>query len=287
MAHILITGANGQLGKEITFLSDSYKQHSFFFASSKELNICDALNVEEYLITQKIEVVINCAAYTKVDAAEDHKELANEVNNLAVSKLSQLCAKHHIKLVHISTDYVFNGENNVPYKTSDPCAPINQYGVSKLLGEQSIKNRNAPNQFIIRTSWVYSPFGANFVKTMLRLGEAKKELSVVVDQIGTPTNARDLARFILNQVVSFKCQEPLILHYTNSGVCSWYDFAVAILHEKQLNCFVHPVPSTAFPTKSKRPHFSVLDKVRLIDLFQYTPPNWTLSLKESLGSNQW
>lgn len=287
MANILITGANGQLGKEITFLSDAYQQDTFFFASSKEVNICDEIIVKDYLTTHEIDIVINCAAYTKVDDAEDHQELANEINHLAVAKLSQICESRQIKLIHISTDYVFNGENNVPYKTSDTCAPINIYGKSKYLGEQSIKKRNAANQFVIRTSWVYSPFGNNFVKTMLRLGEAKKELSVVDDQIGSPTNARDLAQFLLNQIVPFNSKSPMVLHYTNSGICSWYDFAVAIMNEKQLNCFVRPVPSTAFPTKSKRPHFSVLDKSELTELFHYTPPNWMVSLKESLENNHW
>lgn len=285
--NILVTGAGGQLGKELIYLSSDFTECSFHFCNSSELDIRSEEKVTEFISEHNIDTVINCAAYTKVDDAEEEQELANEINHLAVKKLANTCKNQEIRLIHFSTDYVFSGENFQPYKTHQPCEPVNYYGRSKVLGEKAILEKAGKNQFIVRTSWVYSPFGHNFVKTMLRLGETKNEISVVTDQVGSPTNARDLAQFVLEHLVAFETEEPLILHYTNSGVCSWYDFATTIIHIQKLSCDVKPIASAAFPTKAKRPFYSVLDKSLLNSHFNHTPKNWMISLEKSLQKNDW
>ena len=225
MSNILVTGANGQLGSELRELAPEYKNYNFFFAGVKELDICNHKEVANFIKVNQIGTVINCAAYTAVDKAEDDFELADKINHLAVANFAQIAKDKHIKLVHISTDYVFDGTNHKPYTETDTPKPQSVYGKTKLAGEQAVQLINPTNTIIIRTSWVYSKFGNNFVKTMLRLGKDRDELNVVADQIGTPTNAADLANAILTIVPKIKNERVEVYHYSNEGVCSWYDFA--------------------------------------------------------------
>ncbi|MDX1760951.1 MAG: dTDP-4-dehydrorhamnose reductase, partial [Christiangramia sp.] len=228
--NILVTGSKGQLGSELRELSEEYQQYNFSFTSKSELDITQKPEVEDFLTSHRINVIINCAAYTAVDKAEEDFELADKINHTGVKHLAEIAKKAAIQLIHISTDYVFNGENFKPYGENDPTSPVNKYGQTKLAGEESIIEAKLNNSMIIRTSWVYSSYGNNFVKTMLKLGNERDELKVVNDQIGTPTYARDLAEFILKNCIEIEHHGLETYHYTNEGVCSWYDFAVEIMH---------------------------------------------------------
>ncbi len=275
MANILITGSNGQLGSEIKAIEKEYPEHSFIFTDIEELDITNLENLKNFFSEYEIEVCVNCAAYTAVDKAEDEQELALLVNQTAVANLAKVCRKNQRRLIHISTDYVFDGTNHKPYQETDHPSPNSFYGLSKLKGEMEIID-HLDNFIIIRTSWLYSTFGNNFVKTMIRLGNERDELGVVVDQIGTPTYAADLAKTIMTAVDSEKTG---IYHYSNQGVISWYDFAKAIMQIKNIDCKVNAIESKDFKAKANRPFYSVLNKAKITAGFNIEVPYWLDSLK--------
>lgn len=278
MINILITGATGQLGAEIQTLSSSYSNYTFLFTTKKELDISNEIALNQFCTHHKINVIINCAAYTAVDKAENEPTLANIVNHIAVRNLAIQAKEKNIKLIHVSTDYVFNGENFKPYLEDDIPNPQNYYGKVKLAGEEAIKEVNPKDSIIIRTSWLYSSHGNNFVKTMLRLGKEKDSLSVVFDQIGTPTYAGDLAKAILDIVPNITNYHVKIYHYSNEGVLSWYDFAKEIMKMAKLTCKILPIETKDYPTPAKRPHYSVLNKNKIKDDFGLQIPYWKDSL---------
>jgi dTDP-4-dehydrorhamnose reductase len=275
---ILVTGSNGQLGKELKLLAASFPQFEFIFLSREDLPIHHFEMVRHYFNTYHPQYVINCAAYTAVDRAEQERELAFQVNAEAVGVLAAICNANHAQLIHISTDYVFDGTAIAPYKEDAATNPQSVYGASKLEGEKQALQLN-PNTIIIRTSWVYSQFGKNFVKTMLKLMEEKESITVVNDQVGNPTYAADLAEVIL-QIIASQQWQPGIYHYSNTGNISWYDFAVAIKELTRSNCNVSPIPTTQYPTPAKRPGYSVLDTAKIQQSFGMGLKNW----KESLAS---
>ena len=297
--NILITGSSGQLGSELRMLNDKFKMLNYrcFFIDKNDLDITDFQRVKDFIEKNDIKIIINTAAYTAVDKAEEEKELAELINYKAVENLAKISKEKDIFLVHISTDYVFNGKNYRPYVEEDKTDPINYYGLTKLKGEEAIKKIN-PKGVIIRTSWVYSSFGKNFVKTMLNLAKTKKELNIIFDQIGTPTYARDLAEVILRILdVKFKITDSNnnltsnikhlpsnveIYHYSNEGVCSWYDFAKAIFEIEGIDIKVNPIESKDYPTPAKRPFYSVLNKSKIKRDFNIEIPYWIDSLKECL-----
>lgn len=259
MYNILVTGASGQLGSELQAIAGQY-DYVFHFKSSKDLDITNYELFEQFVLDHHINVIINCAAYTAVDKAETEPELANAINHLAVKNMAEVAKAQQIKLVHISTDYVFDGTNHKPYVETDTPNPKSVYGQTKLQGELAMQHINPANSIIIRTSWVYSKYGNNFVKTMLRLAETRDEISVVLDQIGTPTNAADLAKVILSILPQIKSKTLELFHYSNEGVCSWYDFAKAIFELEELSIKTKPIESSKYPTPTKRPFYSVLNK---------------------------
>lgn len=282
MNNALVTGANGQLGSEIRELAASYPQYHFFFTDVVELDITNKEAIHEYVAKNNINTIINCAAYTAVDKAESEPELANSINHLAVHYLAEVAKEHHCKFIHISTDYVFDGTNHKPYVETDVPDPQSVYGKTKLAGEQAMQTMNPSNSIIIRTSWVYSSYGNNFVKTMLRLGKERDQLSVVADQIGTPTYAGDLAKAILTILPKLKSENVELFHYSNEGVCSWYDFAKAIFEIKGLPTKVNAIETTQYPTPAKRPFYSVLNKSKIKDTFLTEIPYWKEALKDCL-----
>lgn len=276
---ILITGSNGQLGKCIQDVAEEYPEYDFHFKTSTDLDITSQEKINTLFAREKFDYCINCAAYTSVDKAETDKKNAFLVNAEAVKYLAEACKYNNTTLIHISTDFVFDGTKGIPYTEDDLPNPINVYGASKLKGEQYIQGI-LNNFFIIRTSWVYSEYGHNFVKTMLRLGEDREELSVVNDQIGTPTYAGDLANTIMEIIIT-KTTNFGLYHYSNEGLISWYDFAKAIFAIKGMNIKVNPIPSEAYPTPAKRPIYSVLDKTKIKQVFNIINiPNLENSLKE-------
>jgi dTDP-4-dehydrorhamnose reductase len=258
-------------------------QFNFIYTDLEELDITNADLVTSFFKQNSIDMVINCAAYTAVDKAEDDADLANMVNNIAVKNLVNACLSHQARIIHISTDYVFDGSSNVPYVESEVVSPIGVYGKTKRLGEEQVLH-TAVQGIILRTSWVYSSFGNNFVKIMLRLGKERESLNVIYDQVGTPTYARDLAKACLD----IACQtehwttEPKVYHYSNEGVCSWYDFSTTIMELTQIPCKISPILTKDYPTKSQRPHFSVLNKTAIKTKFNLKIPYWQTSLQECL-----
>ncbi len=282
MSSILVTGANGQLGSELHTLSGSYPQHDFTFADRNTLDLSNLCKLEDYFDDKTFDVIINCAAYTAVDKAESDEELANTINHRAVSLLAKIAKKNSIALIHISTDYVFNGQNYRPYIETDPTDPQGVYGRTKRDGENAIVNIAPKNTIIIRTSWVYSSFGNNFVKTMLRLGKERDSLGVIFDQIGTPTYAHDLAKAILDILPQINNTMPEIYHYSNEGAISWYDFAQAIFELSNIQCHLNPITTDQYPTPAKRPHYSLLNKAKIKQEYNLTIPYWKDSLKECL-----
>lgn len=238
--------------------------------------------LQEYVEQNKIDVIVNCAAYTAVDKAESDEEAADIVNHLAVKKLAQISKENDIKLIHISTDYVFDGTNFKPYVEEDATSPNGVYGKTKLDGEKAMLEINPKNSIIIRTSWVYSSYGANFVKTMIRLGKEKESLGVIFDQVGTPTYARDLAKAILEILPKIKNQNVEIHNYSNEGVLSWFDFAKEIMRMAKLECKVNPIETKEYPTPAKRPHYSLLNKAKIKKEFDIAIPYWKDSLDECL-----
>jgi len=278
MNNILVTGGNGQLGSELKELAPAYANYHFIFTDVENLDICDHNAVATFIDKNNINTIINCAAYTAVDKAEEQFELADKINHLAVANFAQIAKDKNIQLVHISTDYVFDGTNHKPYTETDSPNPESVYGKTKLAGEQVMQYINPANSIIIRTSWVYSSYGNNFVKTMLRLGKEREELNVVVDQIGTPTHAADLAKAILTILPKIKNEAVEILHYSNEGVCSWFDFAKAIFKMQGLPVKVKPIESAEYPTPAKRPFYSVLNKTSIKEKYQLEVPYWKNSL---------
>lgn len=281
MPTILITGANGQLANELKVLSSGFPQYQFLFTAKEELPIENTEALTSFFQKNKIDYCINCAAYTAVDKAEAEKEKAFLINAEAVGELANVCHNHQTKLIHISTDYVYHGNVHDPLKEENPVGPINIYGASKLKGEELALQKN-PSSLIIRTSWVYSSFGNNFVKTMMRLFKEKSEINVINDQFGSPTYAADLAAIIMEFVEQTERGKNFsgIVNYSNSGVTSWYEFAEEIKSLVNSNCKINPIPTSAYPTPAKRPLYSVLDTSKIKGLLQIEIPSWKESLKK-------
>lgn len=277
MNKILVTGASGQLAQEIQRIENSY-DNEFFFADKSVLDILETQAVENFINANSIDAIINCAAYTNVDKAEDEQSLADAVNYIAVKNLAQISLKHNIKLLHVSTDYVFDGKNFQPYTEEDVTNPQTVYGKSKQDGEKAILDLQVPNSAIIRTSWLYSSFGNNFVKTIIRLAKDKDELNVVADQVGSPTYAHELANTLVKLLHSLTCKDTQIYHFANQGICSWYDFAHKIVHTCKLDCNIKAIESKEYPTKAKRPYFSVLNTGKIRADMNIDIPHWEESL---------
>lgn len=280
--NILITGANGQLGNEMRILSQENPQHTCFFTDVQELDICNKQAVCIFVKDNRVDVIVNCAAYTAVDKAEDDAELCNTLNHLAPGYLATAAEACGAALIHISTDYVFDGTGHIPYTEEVAPCPNSVYGSTKLAGEQAVME-HCSRAMIIRTAWLYSIHGNNFVKTMLRLGRERDTLGVVFDQVGTPTYANDLAQVIftaINQGIV-----PGVYHFSNEGVCSWYDFTLAIHRIAGIaTCKVSPLHSDEFPAKAPRPHYSVLDKTKIKNTFGIEIPHWETSLGACMES---
>lgn len=271
MPNVLVTGSKGQLGSE---LRELVSDEGYFFTDRDMLDIADKDAIARFCTEKGIGTIINCAAYTAVDKAEEDAENADRINHLAVKYMAEIAKEKKIKLIHLSTDYVFDGMNYRPYVESDPTVPNGVYGNTKLAGEEAIKKINPDNTIIIRTSWVYSSFGANFVKTMLRLGKERESLGVIFDQVGTPTYARDLAASILHIIPQLKNENVEIYHYSNEGVLSWYDFAKEIMKMAKIKCQIDPIETKAYPTPAKRPHYSLLNKGKIKADFELEIPYW-------------
>jgi len=284
MAVILITGAKGQLGNEIRIASKKFFGHNFIFTDVDTLDITDGEKTQGFVNASRPDWIINCAAYNAVDKAETDFENARMVNGLAVKNIVSVIRDSPCRLIHVSTDYVFDGKSSVPYRESDPVKPISAYGRSKHEGEKYALLH--PYSLVLRTSWLYSSFGANFVKTILRLSGEKDVIKVVNDQVGSPTYAADLAHAILqiiagvnNQQIAFSAG---IYHYSNEGSCSWYDFACAIREEAGFKTQVEPVPSKDFPSAAARPQYSVLSKTKIMENYRIAIPHWSTSLKKCI-----
>jgi len=279
---ILITGCNGQLGNEMQLLEKENPQHTYFNTDVAELDITSQEAVEAFVSENDIDGIVNCAAYTAVDKAEDNQELCHLLNAVAPGYLAEAVGKRGGWMIQISTDYVFDGTNHTPYVETDPVCPNSVYGSTKLDGEKAVKAA-CEQSMIIRTAWLYSTFGNNFVKTMIRLGKEKPELGVIFDQIGTPTYARDLAIAIfaaINQGV-----KPGLYHFSNEGVISWYDFTKAIHRIAGITtCHVRPLHTEEYPTPAARPHYSVLDKTKIKQTYGLEIPYWEESLSECVKS---
>jgi dTDP-4-dehydrorhamnose reductase len=280
--NILVTGANGQLGMEFRALANNYPAYNFLFVSKDELSISDTSSVENFFSRHKIDCCFNCAAYTAVDKAETEREVAFEINGTAVGNLAAVCKKYGTLLIHIYTDYVFNGNASEPYRETNATDPVNAYGASKLLGETEAMKNN-PSCIIIRTSWVYSSFGKNFVKTMLRLMSEKESISVVNDQVGCPTYANDLAKAMMKIISENENPPAGIYNYSNKGVISWYEFALAINEISAGSCIVDPVSTSQYPTPAKRPNYSVLDTSKIQQVFNIEIPSWKESLEKCIS----
>jgi len=280
---ILVTGGNGQLGTELKMLSEKYPSLEFILTDLQELDITNADQVSSFLKEQQPSWIINCAAYTAVDKAELERDLAMKVNYEAPKILSTIGRELGVRMVHVSTDYVFDGTGHVPYKENDKVNPQSVYGESKLKGEIEVLHNLG---IVVRTSWLYSAYGNNFVKTMLRLGKEKESIGVIFDQIGTPTWAHDLAEAIVSMVVSMGLQSDSysgIYHYSNEGVCSWYDFALKIMNLSGSRCQVKPIETADYPLPAPRPAYSVLNKKKIKETFKLEIPHWEGSLIKCLN----
>lgn len=277
--NILVTGSNGQLGNEFQLLSKQFTAHQYFFTDVNQLDITKKDAIDSYVQENHIDIIINCAAYTAVDKAEEQDELAMLINSTAVSYLAESCKKHNALLVHISTDYVFDGKAHTPYIEEDATKPLSIYAKTKFIAEQHIENIG-PKALIFRTSWLYSYFGNNFVKSMQKYGKERGSLGVVFDQIGSPTYAHDLALAILKVIESKRIDDRIeVYHYSNEGVCSWYDFAKAIMELSNIECDVNPIRSEEYPLPAPRPMYSVLDKGKIKKDYNIKIPHWRESLK--------
>ncbi len=283
---IIVTGANGQLGKEINTLAAAYPIFHFIFLAKEDLPIHQFELVQQYFKNTQAAFCINCAAYTAVDKAETDKETAMMINGNAAGVLAAVCKSFSTKFIHISTDYVFDGTATVPYKEDDTTSPVNYYGSTKLKGEELCLQNNS-DSIVIRTSWVYSEYGNNFVKTMMRLMKERESLNVVNDQQGSPTYAADLAKLILAIIAETQAGKavwvPGIYHYSNEGVISWYDFAVAIKKITGSACVVNAVPTAMYPTPAKRPAYSVFNKDKIKSTYHIADIHWQTSLTEAIA----
>ena len=295
---ILVTGKNGQLGQSIhkivganTGLNNNQNPNEFIFVGRDELDLSKEESIDSYFYNNdKFDIIINCAAYTAVDRAEEEQEIANQINHLAVKQLAEIANKQKTMLIHISTDYVFDGESDKPYTETDTTNPINVYGKTKLAGEKALQVEMSTNAIIIRTSWIYSEYGNNFVKTMLRLGQERDELNVVSDQIGSPTYATDLARAVLkiidNKDYPDKEQATEIYHYSNEGKISWHEFTKEIFRMAKIRCEVNSITTEQYPTPARRPRNNVMTKNKLIDMFGIKVINWKTALKEYMSQEK-
>ena len=281
---ILVTGANGQLGSEIRVLAAERTNDTFTFVDIDEMDLASDDAIEGFFATRSFDFVVNCAAYTAVDKAEEDAKLAYRINAESARTIAEICKKKLMRMIHISTDYVFDGNGNQPITEDATPNPLSVYGKSKLEGERHVLAA-LDNAYVIRTAWVYSTFGKNFVKTISRLAREKESLNVVSDQIGSPTYARDLATIILeiiDQVSGGKADQPGIYHFSNEGVISWYDFAWFIVRHYKLACKINAIPSEAYPTPAVRPKFSVLNKSKLKKVFGIEVPHWYSALEDCL-----
>lgn len=281
MAKILIIGSSGQLASELKQLQTDFPSHQFHFTSQAETDISNASAVHKAFLKAKPNFVINCAAYTAVDKAETDQERATEINELGVKIIAEQAFEMKCYLVHISTDFVFDGKKSRPYNEEDSTHPISTYGMSKWKGEEAIKASGC-DYTIIRTSWLYSSFGNNFVKTMMKLGNERESINVVADQIGSPTYCNDLALFILSHLEQLASHKNNIYHYSNEGVASWYDFAYEIMKLNHLSCQVNPIPTESYPTPAARPSYSVMDKSKIKSHYQISIPHWKESLAKCI-----
>lgn len=280
MTTVLVTGADGQLGQCIQNITHQFPSLDFLFADRNTLDITVANDVLDFFETNAIDWCINCAGYTAVDNAENDQENAYKVNSIGAKNMAQACQKNDVKMVHISTDFVFDGLKTTPYTELDKTNPVNVYGESKLKGENEIK-QILDKHFIIRTSWLYSEYGNNFMKTMLGLAQDRQELSVVNDQLGTPTYAGDLARVVLN-IIKLRSQNYGVYHYSNEGITSWFEFAKAIFEESNIELYIIPIETKDYPTLTKRPRYSVLDKSKIKKMLNVEILDWRQSLRKAL-----
>lgn len=281
---IIVTGSKGQLGSEIRALAPKFPDFHFTYIDMDEVDLADESSIRKYFSDKNFTVIIHCAAYTAVDLAEDNQDISFKVNRDAVKTLAEIARDQKMRFIHISTDYVFNGEGNQPIHEQAEPEPLSVYGHSKLEGEKVLQ-AILPDSYILRTAWVYSSFGKNFVKTIRQLASQRPELNVVADQIGTPTYARDLAHAILSIIDSIFTKgkdKPGIYHFSNEGVISWYDLACFIVRHEKLACTINPIRTEEYKTKAVRPKFSVLDKKKIKDTFGITPPYWYDSLVSCL-----
>lgn len=278
--HIVVTGANGQVGQSIKLLSDLYPDVKFSFLTKDDLSISDKESLSLFFKNQRPTVLINCAAYTAVDKAESEQELALEINATAVESLASICKEFNTRFIHISTDYVFDGNASIPYKESDPTNPVNYYGFTKLQGENLAIAANH-DSIIVRTSWVYAPHGKNFVKTMLKLMQDRTELNVVGDQFGSPTYAPDLAEALLKIALSITFV-PGIYHFSNDGIITWFDFATAIAEISHSSCKVNAITTSQYPTPAKRPSYSGLNKTKIQADYSIQLKPWRDSLQDCI-----
>ena len=279
---VLITGSKGQLGTSLLMLADAFKQLELIPSDVEDLDISNYAEVRDYISSKPVDYLINCAAYTAVDKAEDFETTAFAVNQKGTQNLAGICATQKIPIIHISTDYVFSGQDHLPYDEDHPTGPLTTYGRSKLAGEKSILDSGV-HGLILRTSWLYSEYGSNFVKSMIRLGQERQELGVVFDQIGSPTYAEDLALAILKILNGFAegrimLETAAIYHYCNQGVCSWYDLAQAVMDIGKINCLIYPITSDKYPLPAVRPHYSVLNTIKFREKFSLEIPHWRKSL---------
>ena len=281
MKRILVTGSKGQLGNEMQVASVLYPDCNFIFTDVEELDICNKEAIIEFISKNPVDYIVNCAAYTAVDKAEDESELCYKINCDAVQNIGQVAKEHNIRVIHISTDYVFDGTNHIPYSEDATVCPSSVYGKSKLAGEVALAETGSES-IIIRTSWLYSSFGGNFVKTMMKLGAERDTLNVIFDQIGTPTYAADLADTIMQIILSNHFSTG-IYHFSDEGVCSWYDFTIAIHRLSGISCNVRPIETKDYPVRTPRPHYSVLNKTKIKSVFGITIPHWESSLEKCIG----
>lgn len=280
--NILVTGANGQLGNEMQVLARENLQHTYFFTDVQELDICDEQAVYAYVSEHKIDIIVNCAAYTAVDKAEDNVELCDKLNNIAPGYLARAAQANGAAMIQVSTDYVFDGTAHIPYTEEEPTCPASVYGSTKLAGEQNVMD-HCEKAMVIRTAWLYSIYGNNFVKTMIRLGQERDSLGVIFDQIGTPTYANDLAQAIFAAINKGVVRG--IYHFSDEGVCSWYDFTIAIHRLAGItSCKVKPLHTAEYPAKANRPAYSVLDKTKIKTTFGIEIPHWEESLKRCIDT---
>lgn len=281
MTTILITGSNGQLGNEMQQAAVRFPDFNYIYTDVAELDICDKSALDAFVKANNVNVIVNCAAYTAVDNAEDDVELCHKINRDAVRNIAEVASDNKVKVVHVSTDYVFDGTNYLPYTEDMPVCPATVYGKSKLEGEQALLE-NCKESVILRTAWLYSSFGNNFVKTMIKLGTERDSLGVIFDQVGSPTYAADLADVIL-QLLSNKTFIPGIYHFSDEGVCSWYDFTKTIHRMANITCDVKPIETKDYPARTPRPHFSVLNKGKIKSTYGISIPHWEVSLEKCIG----